>query len=79
MPLPTRPEVRWYTAGGSAAQFADERPHLTGVFSCCTGFATYPNASFRCPDPASSFWRQRNFGGPRHNLTVDHVIAPVRA
>lgn len=56
------PEVRWYTSAGSVAQLSDEIGHLTGIFSCCSGFAIYPNASFTCPDAAT--FAKRNFGGP---------------
>ena len=68
-----RPETRWYTSAGSRAQLSDETGHLTGVFSCCSGFAIYPNASFSCPDAAG--FAKRNFGGPNATFTVDHVIS----
>ena len=48
-------EVRWYTSAGSRGQIEAEKAHATGFFSCCTGFAIYPNASFKCPD--DRFWQ----------------------
>lgn len=65
--------MRWYTSAGSAGQLHDEAGHLTGVFSCCSGFAIYPNASFTCPDAAS--FAKRNFGGRNATFTVDYVIS----
>ena len=73
-PTPSR-EVRWYTSGGSRGQFDEERAHATGLFSCCTGFAIYPNASFRCPD--ADFWAKTT--APFiSNYTVDHTISVCR-
>jgi hypothetical protein len=66
-------EVRWYTSAGSRGQFDAERAHMTGIFSCCTGFHINPNASFSCPGAAS--WHARNMGGPLPNMTVDHVMS----
>eukprot|EP01050_Picozoa_sp_SAG11_P007912 SAG11_NODE_675_length_7800_cov_6.380730_2_plen_172_part_00 len=68
-------EVRWYTSGGSKGQFQEERDHASGIFSCCTGFAIYPNASFRCPD--AQFW-EKTTAPFIDNYTVDHTISVCR-
>lgn len=68
-------EVRWYTSAGSRGQIDAEKAHATGFFSCCTGFAIYPNASFTCPD--EKFW-QVTTSPYIENYTVDHTISICR-
>lgn len=65
-------EVRWYTSAGSRGQIDAEKAHCTGFFSCCTGFAIFPNASFKCPD--AKFW-QVTTAPYIGNYTVDHTIS----